>query len=46
MSLVIGLAVFLVAVIDELVAHLRGRKTAYQAAQDARHAAADFSNEI
>ena len=46
MSLVLGLAVFLVAVADELVAHLRGRKTAYQAAQDARHAAADFANEI
>ena len=45
-SLVIGLAVFLVAVIDELLAHLRGGTTAYQAAQDARRAAADFSNEI
>ena len=46
MSLVLGLAVFLVAVAAELVAHLRGRKTAYQAAQDARHAAADFADEI
>jgi len=45
-SLVIGLAVFLVAVLDELVAHLAGRKTAYQAAQDARRAAADFSSEL
>lgn len=45
-SLVIGLAVFLVAVIDELLAHLRSGRTAYQAAQDARRAAADFSNEI
>lgn len=46
MSLVLGLAVFLVAVADELLAHLAGRKTAYQAAQDARHAAADFANEL
>ena len=46
MSLVVGLAVFLVAVIDELLAHLRRGKTAYQAAQDARRAAADFSGEI
>lgn len=46
LSLVVGLLVFLVAVLDELVAHLAGRKTAYQAAQEARHAAADFSNEL
>jgi TRAP-type C4-dicarboxylate transport system permease small subunit len=46
LSLVIGLAVLLVAVLDELIAHLRGRKTAYQAAQEARRAAADFSSEL
>jgi TRAP-type C4-dicarboxylate transport system permease small subunit len=46
MSLFIGLAVFFVAVLDELASHLHGRKTAYQAAQEARHAAADFTNEI
>jgi TRAP-type C4-dicarboxylate transport system permease small subunit len=46
MSLVLGSAIFLVAVIDELVAHLQGRKTAYQAAEDARHAAADFSDHL
>jgi TRAP-type C4-dicarboxylate transport system permease small subunit len=45
-SLVIGLAVFLVAVTDELVLHLGGRKTAYQASHDARRAAADFSSEL
>ena len=45
-SLVLGCAVLLVAVIDELVAHLRGRKTAYQTAEDARHAAADFSDHL
>jgi TRAP-type C4-dicarboxylate transport system permease small subunit len=46
LSLVIGLVVFLVAVVDELVAHLRGGKTAYQAAQDERHAKAEFTSEI
>jgi len=46
LSLVIGLAVFLVAVVDELVAHLRGGKTAYQRAQDERHAKAEFTSEI
>jgi TRAP-type C4-dicarboxylate transport system permease small subunit len=46
LSLVVGLVVFLVAIVDDLVAHLAGRTTAYQAAQDARHAAADFSNEL
>ena len=46
MSLVIGSIVFLIAVIDELVTHLRGRKTAYQAAEDARHASADFSDHL
>jgi TRAP-type C4-dicarboxylate transport system permease small subunit len=46
LSLVIGLVVFLVAVLDELVTHLRGRKTAYQAAQEARHASGDFSDEL
>lgn len=46
MSLVLGLGVFLVAVLDELIAHLSGRKTAYQAAQDERRANADFSSEI
>ena len=43
---VIGTAVFLVAVLDELVAHLSGRKTAYQAAEDARRAGADFSDHL
>ena len=46
MSLVLGSAIFLVAVIDELVVHLQGRKTSYQAAEDARHAAADFSDRL
>lgn len=46
MCFVLGAAVFLVAVLDELVAHLAGRKTAYQAAEDARRAAADFSDHV
>lgn len=45
-SLVIGCVILFVAVIDELVAHLRGRKTAYQAAEDERHAHADFSDHL
>jgi TRAP-type C4-dicarboxylate transport system permease small subunit len=46
MSLVLGCAVFLVAVLDELVAHLRGGKTAYQAAEDLRHAQSDFTDHL
>lgn len=46
LSLVAGCAVLLVAVVDELVAHLRDGKTAYQAAEDARHARADFSDRL
>ena len=44
MSLVLGALLLFVAVVDELVAHLQGRKTAYQAAEDARQAKADFSD--
>ena len=44
MSLVLGALVLLAAVADELLAHLRGRKTAYQAAENARRAQADFSD--
>jgi TRAP-type C4-dicarboxylate transport system permease small subunit len=46
MSLVIGSAVLLVAVLDDLVAHLRGEKTAYQRAEDERHARKDFSDHL
>ena len=46
MCFVLGAAVFLVAVLDELVAHLSGRKTAYQAADDARRSKADFSDHL
>jgi TRAP-type C4-dicarboxylate transport system permease small subunit len=46
MSLVIGSLILFIAVVDELVAHLQGRKTAYQAAEDARHANADYSDRL
>jgi len=46
MGFVLGAAVLLVAVLDELVLHLAGRKTAYQAAEDARRATADFSDHV
>jgi TRAP-type C4-dicarboxylate transport system permease small subunit len=42
----LGAAVLLVAVVDELVLHLSGRKTAYQAAEDGRRATADFSDHV
>lgn len=45
-SLVLGMIVLLIAVLDELLAHVLRGKTAYQAAQDARHAAADFTGEV
>ena len=46
MSLVIGCAIFLVAVADELITHLRGAKTAYQRAEDQRQAQGDFSDRL
>jgi len=46
MPLVLGCAIFLVAVADELVTHLRGGRTAYQAAEARRHAQADFSDRL
>jgi len=45
-SLVLGIAIFLVAVLDELVTVLRGRKPAYQVMEEARAAAADFSETL
>jgi TRAP-type C4-dicarboxylate transport system permease small subunit len=45
-SLVIGIVIFLVAVLDELVTVLRGRKPAYQEMEEARAAAADFSETL
>jgi TRAP-type C4-dicarboxylate transport system permease small subunit len=45
-SLVIGLLVFLIAVLDEAVAVLRKRKPSYQAQEEARRAAGDFSETV
>ena len=39
----IGVLIFLIAVLDELVAVLRGRKPAYQLAEEERRARGDFS---
>jgi TRAP-type C4-dicarboxylate transport system permease small subunit len=46
MSFVAGVLIFLVAVLDELAAVLRGRKPAYQAAEEERRAAGDFSETV
>ena len=41
-----GVAIFFVAVLDELVAVLRGRKPGYLAAEEARRASGDFSESV
>jgi TRAP-type C4-dicarboxylate transport system permease small subunit len=46
MSFVLGAAIFLVAVLDELYAVLRRRKPAYQAAEEARRLAGDYSETV
>ena len=46
MSLVLGAAIFLVAVVDELFAVLRKEKPAYQVAEEARRAAGDYSETV
>jgi TRAP-type C4-dicarboxylate transport system permease small subunit len=46
LSLVIGIAIFFVAVIDELNTVLRGRKPTYQVAEESRAAAGDFSEKL
>lgn len=46
LSFVIGVLIFLVAVLDELVAVLRGRKPAYQVADEERRARGDFSESV
>jgi TRAP-type C4-dicarboxylate transport system permease small subunit len=45
-SFVLGMLIFLIAVIDELVAVLRKQKPAYQIAEEARRAAGDFSETV
>lgn len=46
MSFVLGVLIFLVAVLDELWVVLRGRKPAYQLAEEERLAKADFSEMV
>jgi TRAP-type C4-dicarboxylate transport system permease small subunit len=46
MSLVLGAAIFLIAVLDELLAVLRKQKPAYQEAEEARRAAGDYSETV
>ena len=46
MSFLLGVLIFFIAVLDELVAVLRGQKPAYQIAEEARRAAGDFSEMV
>lgn len=46
LSLVLGVLIFWIAVVDELVSVLRGNKPAYQAAEEARRSAGDFSEMV
>src|SRR5438477_8126916 len=45
-SLPIGIAIFFVAIVDELVTVLRKQKPSYQVAEEARAAAGDFSEKL
>src|SRR5262245_14043446 len=42
-SLVVGMVIFFIAIADELIAVLQGRKPAYQIAEEERRAAGDFT---
>ena len=46
MSFLIGVVIFFIAVVDELMTVLRHRKPAYQLAEEARRAAGDFSETV
>jgi TRAP-type C4-dicarboxylate transport system permease small subunit len=46
LSLVIGIAIFFIAVLDELVAVVNKRKPSYQIAEESRAAAGDFSEKL
>jgi TRAP-type C4-dicarboxylate transport system permease small subunit len=46
MGFVLGILIFLVAVLDELVLVLRKEKPTYQVAEEARRAAGDFSETV
>ena len=46
LSIVLGAAIFLVAVLDELTRVARGKKPEYQVAEEARRAAGDYSETV
>ena len=46
LSFVIGAALFVVAVVDELVQVLRGRRASYDIAIESRHARGDYSEDL
>jgi TRAP-type C4-dicarboxylate transport system permease small subunit len=46
LSLVLGIAILFIALIDELVTVLRREKPSYQRAEEARAAAGDFSEKL
>ena len=46
LSLVLGAAIFLIAVLDELFLVLQKRKPTYQLAEEARRAAGDYSETV
>jgi TRAP-type C4-dicarboxylate transport system permease small subunit len=46
LSFALGTAILMIAVLDELVAVLRGRRPAYQVAVEERHARGDFTEDI
>ena len=46
LSLPIGIAIFFIAVLDELATVLRREKPAYQRAEEARAASGDFSEKL
>ena len=46
LSFLVGLLIFFIAVLDELVTVLRNEKPAYQLADEARRAAGDFSETV
>jgi TRAP-type C4-dicarboxylate transport system permease small subunit len=46
LSLVLGVLIFLIAVVDELAVVLKKQKPSYQIAEEARRAAGDFSETV
>jgi TRAP-type C4-dicarboxylate transport system permease small subunit len=46
LTFLFGVAIFFVAIVDELLLVLRGRKPAYQTAEDERRASGDFSETL